>query len=172
MPQRSTGPGKKKLAAKTGQEKSDVIQLDTFLDKFTPEVAAHARAALRKMRARLPGATELVYDNYNALAIGFSPTERTSEAIFSIALYPRWVSLFFLQNGTRLHDPEAYLEGSGNQVRHIKLKSPGMIDDPAVQELIAQALELSGKKIDASQPRRLIIKSISAKQRPRRPRAE
>ena len=44
-----------------------------------------------------------------------------------------------------------------------------MIDDPAIQELIAQALELSGKKIDAGQPRRLIIKSISAKQRPRRP---
>ena len=149
--------------------KSPAAQLDAFLDKFTPEVAAQARAALRKMRARLPGATELVYDNYNALAIGFSPTERTSEAIFSIALFPRWVSLFFLQHGTRLRDPEAYLEGSGKHVRHIKLKNPGMIDDPAIQELIAQALELSGKKIDAGQPRRLIIKSISAKQRPRRP---
>ena len=89
--------------------KSPAAQLDAFLDKFTPEVAAQARAALRKMRARLPGATELVYDNYNALAIGFSPTERTSEAIFSIALFPRWVSLFFLQHGTRLRDPEAYL---------------------------------------------------------------
>jgi hypothetical protein len=40
--------------------------------------------ALAKMRARLPGAVELVYDNYNALAIGFGPTERTSEAVFSI----------------------------------------------------------------------------------------
>jgi hypothetical protein len=44
-----------------------------------------------------------------------------------------------------------------------------MIDDPGVQDLIAQALELSEKKIDPSQPRRLIIKSISAAQRPRRP---
>ncbi len=40
------------------------------------------------MRSYLPGATELVYDNYNALAIGFGPSERASEAIFSIALYP------------------------------------------------------------------------------------
>jgi hypothetical protein len=156
-------------AAKPGTKKSPSAQLDGFLDKFTPEVAAQARAALRKMRARLPGALELVYDNYNALAIGFSPTERTSEAIFSIALFPRWVSLFFLVNGARLRDPAACLEGGGNQARHIKLKDLAVLDSPALQDLIAQALELSEKKIDPSQPRRLIIKSISAKQRPRRP---
>lgn len=144
-------------------------QLDGFLDKFTPDVAAEARVALSRMRARLPGALELVYDNYNALAIGFSPTERTSEAIFSIALFPRWVSLFFLLNGTRLRDPEGLLEGAGNQARHIRLDRGAMIDDPALQDLIAQALELAEIPIDPTQPRRLIIKSISANQRPRRP---
>jgi len=144
-------------------------QLDTFLDKFTPEIAAQARTALRKMRARLPGACELVYDNYNALAIGYSPTERAGDGIFSIALYPRWVSLFFLQNGTRLRDPAGLLAGKGNQARHIVLETPALLDTPAVQELITQALELSPKQIDPAQPRRLIIKSISAKQRPRRP---
>jgi hypothetical protein len=121
------------------------------------------------MRARLPGALELVYDNFNALAIGFSPTERASDAIFSIALFPRWISLFFLQSGTRLRDPAGLLEGSGNQARHIKLKDLALLDSPAVQDLVAQALELSPKQIDPAQPRRLIIKSISAKQRPRRP---
>ena len=45
--------------------------LDTFIDKFTPEVAALARALLAKMKARVPGATIMVYDNYNALALGF-----------------------------------------------------------------------------------------------------
>ena len=43
-------------------------QLDSFIDRFTPEVAALARTCLAKMRARLPSATQLVYDNYNALA--------------------------------------------------------------------------------------------------------
>jgi hypothetical protein len=144
-------------------------QLDAFLDKYTPEVAAQARAALRTMRARLPGAKELVYDNYNALAIGFAPGERVSEAIFSIALYPRWISLFFLQNGVRLRDPAGILEGSGNQARHIKLRTPNQLKDPAVEDLIAQALELASAPIDSTQPRRLIIKSVAAKQRPRRP---
>jgi hypothetical protein len=180
MPPRKAAPAKNKRASSAPKKKSArkkspatkpdaVAQLDTFLDKFTPDIAAQARTALRKMRARLPGAIELVYDNYNALAIGFAPTERTSEAIFSIALFPRWVSLFFLQNGARLRDPEGLLAGSGKQARHIKLKDPALLDSPALQDLIAQALELADKPIDPTQPRRLVIKSISAKQRPRRP---
>jgi hypothetical protein len=165
-----SSPAKTKSASKKPPAtQGAAAQLDGFLDKFTPDIAAQARTALRKMRARLPGAIELVYDNYNALAIGFAPTERTSEAIFSIALYPRWVSLFFLLNGTRLRDPERVLAGTGNQARHIVLENPGLLDTPAVQDLIAQALELAAKPIDPTQPRQLIIKSISAKQRPRRP---
>ena len=166
---RSTATPTRARAASAGRDAS--AQLDAFLDQYTPDIAAQARVALRTMRARLPGAVELVYDNYNALAIGFGPSERTSEAIFSIALYPRWVSLFFLINGARLHDPDCYLEGAGNQVRHIKLECAASLDDPAVRELMAQALELSPKAIDPAQRRRLIIKSVSAKQRPRRPSA-
>jgi hypothetical protein len=177
MPPRTTSPAKKKPTRPTAKKRpakassaaSPVAQLDTFLDKFTPDVAAEARVALRCMRARLPGAQELVYDNYNALAIGFASTDRASDALFSIALFPRWVSLFFLQNGTRLRDSEGLLEGSGNKARHIKLANGAMIDSPGVQDLIAQALELADNPIDPARPRRLIIKSISAKQRPRRP---
>ena len=156
-------------SAKPKKAEPAEAQLDGFLAKFTPDVDDTARQALRKMRQRLPGAIELVYDNYNALAIGFAPTERASDAIFSIALYPRWVSLFFLMNGTKLRDPECYLKGSGKVVRHIVLENAAMLDDPVVQDLMAQALELSPKLIDASLPRRLIIKSVSAKQRPRQP---
>ncbi len=174
MPARKTAPAKKKSAAasvknRRGPEKSPSAQLGSFLDKFTPEVAAQARTALRKMRARLPGACELVYDNYNALAIGFGPSERSSEIVLSIALYPRWVSLF-LMNGPRLRDPAGYLKGSGSKVRHIVLETADLLESPAVEDLIAQALELASKPIDPGQPRRLIIKSISGRQRPRRPK--
>jgi len=173
MPGKTKRAGKNSAGAvKLGKPESAAVQLDGFLGRFTPEVEATARQALRKMRARLPGAIELVYDNYNALAIGFSPTERASDAIFSIALYPRWVSLFFLMNGVKLRDPECYLQGSGKLVRHIVLENAATLDDPAVLDLMAQALELSPKQIDSAQPRRMVIKSISAKQRPRRPAGE
>ncbi|MEO6725335.1 MAG: DUF1801 domain-containing protein [Blastocatellia bacterium] len=150
------------------KEESPEKQLAGFIAKYTPEVAAAAQAALAKMRARLPGALELVYDNYNALAIGFGANERTSDAIFSIALYPRWVSLFFL-HGVGLADPQKLLKGSGKVVRHIVLENAETLDKPAVQALIAQALEKERVKFDGAAPGRIIIKSISAKQRPRRP---
>jgi hypothetical protein len=143
-------------------------QLSSFLVKFDPRVAASARAVLSRLRKKLPGAIELVYDNYNALAIGFGPSEKASEVIFSIAVFPRWVSLFFLQ-GAKLPDPDKVLKGGGTQVRHIVLTDLKILEQPAVRKLMALALKSAKKPLDSKQPRRLIIKSISAKQRPRRP---
>jgi hypothetical protein len=149
---------------------SPQAQLDAFIDKYTPEVAALAHACLAKMRARLPGATQLVYDNYNALVVGFGPSEKTSQAIFSVAIYPRWVNLFFLQAAPKLPDPHRLLKGSGNVVRSITFHSASELDQPAVQDLIAAALERAIEPIDPAAPGRLVIRSISAKQRPRRPK--
>ncbi|HEY2531937.1 MAG TPA: hypothetical protein VGJ20_29085 [Xanthobacteraceae bacterium] len=102
------------------------------------------------------------------MAIGFGPSEKSSEAIFSIAVFPRWVSLFFLQGAT-LPDPDKVLQGSGTQVRHIVLSDLKILEQPAVKKLMALALKSAKKPLDSGQRRRLIIKSISAKQRPRRP---
>jgi len=143
-------------------------QLRGFLAKFTPEIAGLAAAVLVKMRKRLPGAVELVYDNYNALVIGFGPTERPSEAPFSIAVYPRWINLFFLR-GKGLRDPEKLLKGSGNFVRSIMLENAGTLDDPAVVDLMEQALERAAVPLDVTQKRKLIIRAIAVKQRARRP---
>jgi hypothetical protein len=143
-------------------------QLDSFLAKFTPQVEAQARAALGRMRARLPGAVQLVYDNYNALAIAFGANEKLSGVVFSIALYPRWVSLFF-SRGVELPDPLGLLQGEGKGIRHIVLKDIALFDDPGVEALIAEALARATPPIDPTRPGRLIVKSVSAKQRPRRP---
>jgi hypothetical protein len=144
-------------------------QLESFIKKFTPAVAAEARASLKRMRALVPGAVELVYDNYNALAIGFAPSERASEAVLSIAVFPRWVTLCFLQSGPKLKDPKRLLKGSGSRVRSIPLTSAADLDTAPIRALIAEALDRARVPIDASARRRLIIKSVSVKQRPRRP---
>jgi hypothetical protein len=158
----------KKISPQKTSEKSAQTQLDTFLDKYTPEIATMARSCLRKMRARLPGAMQLVYDNYNALAIGFSPSERPSEGIFSIVVFPRYVTLFFLQ-GTKVPDPKKLLQGSGNVVRTIRLERAADLDQPDVQELISAALKSAKVPIDHSARGKLIVRAILAKQRPRRP---
>lgn len=152
------------------KEKSSSIQLNEFLAKYTPEISSLAKAVLIKMRKHIPGAIELVYDNYNALAIGFAPTERASDAIVSIALYPRWISLFFLQSGAMLDDPKGLLKGSGTKIRHIVLDSADDLDKKDIERLMAQALKLAAVPIETTKKNRIVIKSISPKQRPRRPR--
>lgn len=66
---------------------SPASDLNRFIARYTPNIAKLARGALARMRNRLPAAHQLVYDNYNTCAIGFSPTERASDVIFSITLY-------------------------------------------------------------------------------------
>lgn len=143
-------------------------RLDGFIDRYTPEVAAGTRVALRKLRALVPGAHELVYDNYNALVVGFCPADRASDAIFSVVVYPRYVTLFFLQGAT-LPDPDGVLTGSGKVVRHLRLETEATLDEPAVRRAIALALDLARVPIDPKRPRTLEIRSVSEKQRPRRP---
>jgi hypothetical protein len=142
--------------------------LDRFIEAYTPEVAAIARAALARLRKLLPGAVELVYDNYNALAIAFGPSERTSEAIVSLALYPRWVSVFFVR-GASLPDPARILRGNGKAMRHVVLQEASDLDAPALRALVGAAVGASPVPLDRKAARRTIVKSVSPKQRPRRP---
>ena len=147
---------------------SPQVQIAGFIGKFTPEIAALITATRAKMQRRLPHAVEMVYDNYNFLVFGFGPTERASEAIFSIAAYARGVGLCFI-HGAKLPDPDKRLRGAGNQVRNIKLPTAATLDEPAVQRLIASAIKHAPVPFDGAARRRLVIKSVSAKQRPRRP---
>jgi hypothetical protein len=148
-------------------EPSPQRQVAQFIAKYSPEVARAAKTARAKVRRLLPGAVELVYDNYNALALAFSSTDKSSDIILSVALYPRWVSLFFAR-GASLPDPSQVLRGSGRRIRHVVLEPVSVIDAPSVRALIKAAIETHPKQVPRSSGR-TIIKSVSANQRPRRP---
>ena len=145
-------------------------QIADFLGKYTPAIEVQLREARTRLRAMFPRGFELVYDNYNALVFGISPTERTSDAFLSVAGYPKWVTLFFL-HGASLHDPNGLLEGQGKQVRGVRLREPGTINTPEVEALIAQAVDPRRSAFLAAPGLTTIVKSVSAKQRPRRPTA-
>jgi hypothetical protein len=145
--------------------------LDGFIDKFTPGVAKQIRYAHARMKKRWPTAQQMVYDNYNFLVLGFGPTDKPSEAIFSLAASANHVALCFLQ-GARIPkslDPQKLLKGSGSTVRSLRLIPIGLIDDEAVNALMEAANAHAKVPMPPAGKSALVIKSISAKQRPRRP---
>ncbi len=153
---------------KSDRPESPAKQLAGFIAKFDPSIGRLVRSARAVLRRRFPTAVELVYDNYNALAIGFGPNERTSEAFVSLAVFARGISLYFMQ-GAKLPDPHKLLEGSGNQGRFIRLESIAQLDEPAVASLLRAAIAQGKTPLLASGKGYTVIKSVSAKQRPRRP---
>ena len=142
-------------------------QLAAFLAKYTPEIVAQTNAVLAKLRARLRGAVEMVYDNYNALVIAFGAEDRPREAILSVAVYPGHLTLVFLW-GRGLFDPDNLLRGTGSQVRHLRLAGPETVDSPSVQALITEAIARSARPFDDTKPNRMVIRAVAEKQRPRR----
>ena len=156
-----------KKSARSTSTASPAKQIAGFIAKFDPEVARVIRSARAALRKRFPTAIEQVYDNYNFLAIGFCTTERTSDCMVSLAAQAKGVSLSFYY-GAFLPDPRGILQGSGNQNRFIRLESAATLSNPDVQTLLAAAAAQAKSPLPASGGGYTLIKSISAKQRPRR----
>jgi len=142
-------------------------RLEEFVAKFSPDHQRMIRAVRKRLRQRFTGANELVYDNYNFFVIGYSPTERPSDAIVSMACGANGVGLCFI-HGATLPDPTGILSGSGKQTRFIHLDTPALLGRDDVEALIAEAIARSKAPLGAAGAGRLIIRSVSAKQRPRR----
>ena len=142
-------------------------QLKTFIEKFAPKDQRLIRAVRSAVRKRFPTANELVWDNYNFFVIGYSPTERPTDSIVSIAARADGVGLCFIQ-GSCLPDPQKLLLGSGKQTRFIRLESARRLANPDVQALIAAAIGRAKTPLPATGHGKLIIRSVAAKQRPRR----
>ncbi len=128
------------------------------MKKFSPSVQAVAQAALKTLRARLPGAQEFVYDNY-ALTIAFGPHDRPSDALFGVTFYRNHVNLGFI-HGALLEDPDRILQGSGSQFRHVRLvPDASVLDQPGVRALIEQAIETSDVPFDPKARRTMSIRT-------------
>lgn len=144
------------------------FRLGEFLGKYEPDVQARFRLARRKLRKLIPRGHELAYDNYNALVLGYSPSERASQAIVSIAAYPRWVNLYFLK-GAKLADPARRLSGTGSTVRSIRLVDKTTLDEPDVQDLLQRALEPDAARFAVAPKLQSAVRSVAARQRSRKP---
>jgi len=157
---------------KPSRSLSSTAYVNAGVAKFSPAIRATAKSALALLRGLTPGATEFVYDNYNAFVVGFGPNDRPSDAVFSIVIYPRQVNLGFIQ-GALLDDPDGILQGTGSQFRHVRLiPDASVLDRPEVRAMIAKAIAAADVPFDPRRKRTISVRAISKRQRSRRPRSE
>ena len=162
------------MKAKTAappSEASPEQQLAGFIAKFDARNALLIRSVRRAMRKRLPTANELVYDNYNFFVIGYCSTERPSDCIVSIAAAANGVGLSFYYGAT-VPDQHTLPQGRGSQNRFIRIESVGTLARPEVQDLITAAVAQGKNPLAKSGKGKLIIRSVSKKQKSRRKAAK
>lgn len=141
-------------------------KLDGFIAKFEAKQQSLIRALRKRLQRRFPTAHELAWDNYNFFVIGYSPTDRPTDSIVSLAAAAKGVSLCFIQ-GASLPDPEKILLGSGKQTRFVRLPSPEVLSQPEVEKLLVAAFAQAKTSLPTSGRGKLLIRSVSEKQRPR-----
>src|SRR5262245_2745112 len=154
------------MNSKKQSDPSAESQLRSFIEKFNAKDQRLIRAVRTAMRKRLPTANELVYDNYNFFVIGYSPTEKPTDSVFSIAARANGVGLCFI-HGATLSDPKRLLLGSGRQTRFIRVESAAQLSHPDIESLIAEAVSQAKLTFPSRGRGKLVIRSVSAKQRPR-----
>jgi len=140
------------------------VQFSRLLSRFPPEIIALVKRCLPKLRRALPGSNQLVYNYASSLMVAFSMSERGYEAIVALAIFPRWVRLYFDKS---LPDPKGLLQGSGTKVRSVILKAASDLDHGDIHTLIKAAIKHSAVTFPRTRTNRMVIKSESVKRRRR-----
>ena len=114
------------------------ISLIKFLKPYDREIQDLALKLRALVLEEMAPCYENIYDAYSAVAIGYGTSDRLRDGIFHIAVYSKHVNLGF-NDGATLDDPKGILQGAGNRIRHITIKTPEDIKRPEVRAYIRRA---------------------------------
>src|SRR6266403_3157850 len=117
---------------------STPADLRKFLKPFDREIQQLALALRALVLAEMAPCYENIYDAYSAVAIGYGTSDRLTDGVFHIAVYSKHVNLGF-NDGATLADPKAILQGNGNRIRHISIKTPEDLKRPELRAYIRRA---------------------------------
>jgi hypothetical protein len=149
--------------------KSDTTDLQKFLEPYPDHVKELALWLRDFIWDLYPNTNELIYDNYNAVAFGWSPTGRLGHTFCSVAVLPKYVHLGFYW-GTQISDPEKMLLGKGNQYRYLVIREKTDLPKVYIRKLIKEAFLNSMEKVKDKKEiiqGKTLVKSISpTKKRP------
>jgi hypothetical protein len=147
----------------------DVADLKKFLKPFSPDIRETVLWLRDFVWDLFPKSNELIYDNYNALAFGWSPSDRVGHVFCNIAIGRTSLNIQFgFYWGSQIADPEKKLIGNGNQYRYFLVKNRNDFPKTYMKKLLKEAFVNSMLKV--KDPKQImegktIVKSISAVKR-------
>ncbi len=141
-----------------------------FLKPYDREIRKLALQLRALVLEEMAPCYENIYDAYSAVAIGYGTSDRLRDGIFHVAVYSKHVNLG-INDGAALADPKGILEGTGNQIRHITIKTPDDLARPEIRAYIKRARRFAlaeAKKLGgppANKPKGVVstVKAIYAK---------
>lgn len=114
----------------------------------------------------VPEANELIWDNYNAVALAYSKSKKLKDAFCHIAIYSKHVNFGF-NRGTELSQTDIPLQGKGKLIRHITVKDFESFPEGIIKKMIWEAVGISEKinpqLLDKTDGSESIVMSISEK---------
>jgi hypothetical protein len=120
-----------------------------------------------------PTSNELIYDNFNAVAFGWSPTERLGHTYCTIAIYRTNQNIHFgFYWGSEIADPKKILLGKGNQYRYILVSDKKDFPKTYIKKLVTEAYANSLAKVKDERQitkGKTIVKSVSPNKREKKP---
>lgn len=145
-------------------------QLKKFMSAYDPNIQDIALYLRNFILENVPESNELIWDNYNALAIAYSKSEDLSDAFCHIALYSKHVNFGF-NRGAELSTSAIKLNGSGKLIRHIKVPEIASFPAKEVSKLLLEALGISEARNESllNVKGEGISKVMSISERKRRP---
>jgi hypothetical protein len=143
-----------------------------FLRPYDPEVRKLALQLRALVLAEMAPCYENIYDAYSAVAIGYGTSDRLPDGIFHIAVYSKHVNLGF-NDGATLADPKGILQGTGNRIRHLTIKTADDLVRPEIRSYIKRARKFAlaeSKRLGDAPPKKpkgvvSTVKAIYAKKR-------
>jgi len=110
---------------------------EAILARGAPPIQDLARQARALIRSVYPAVVEVPWPRQGIAGYGVGP-KKMSEQFCYIAVFKNHLNLGFYY-GSELPDPSGLLEGTGELLRHIKIRTPEQLADPALRQLIEAA---------------------------------
>jgi hypothetical protein len=128
--------------------KEQTKDLLKFLKPFSRDIHQTVLGLREFVWDLYPHTNELIYDNYNALAFGWSPTDKVGHTFCSIAVGRASKNIHFgFYWGSEINDPDKILLGKGNQYRYILVTSFETFPSAYMKKLMKAAYENSLAKV-------------------------